>query len=71
MEPRVSSSQEQTEKTLSIKRCRELLPDSQHLSDDDVRALRDQLYMLAGIIVDLLPDKCSGFKNGQRKGGKR
>lgn len=45
------STDQQTESRLSIKRCRQLLPGSEHLSDDEVRALRDQLYALADIVV--------------------
>ena len=43
---------------LSLIKCRELLGDSgKKLSDEQVLALRDQLYVLADVIVDIYDER--------------
>jgi hypothetical protein len=36
----------------SVKRCRQLLPRDCDLSDQEIEALRDQIYLLSRVIID-------------------
>jgi hypothetical protein len=42
---------------LTIKRCREILGADCKLTDEEVEALRDQLYVVAEVTLDAFPSK--------------
>ena len=51
---------------VSIDRCRELLRKGPETSDTDLESSRDQLYLLADLVIDLLPGstKSSSLSEG-------
>jgi hypothetical protein len=42
---------------LSVQKCRSLLPSDCELSDAEIEALRDHLYALAGVAVDMTAEQ--------------
>ena len=53
---------------LSLRRCREILADQQDLNDEQLRELRDTLYALAEVVLDIASDDTRGTRAAEMMG---